>query len=55
MAVWWVLPVHLTLVYAALHVEARYTLPARPTLLLLAGVGAHAAWQRLRTARTTSA
>ena len=25
----------LTLVYAALHVEARYTLPARPPLLLL--------------------
>jgi hypothetical protein len=28
----------LTLAYAALHVEARYTLPARPTLLLLGGL-----------------
>lgn len=51
LAVWWVLPVHLTLVNAALHVEARYTLPARPSLLLLAGVGLHAAWTRLRVPR----
>jgi hypothetical protein len=35
LAAWWLVPVTLTLGYAALHVEARYTLPARPTLLLL--------------------
>jgi len=33
-----ILPALLTAVYAVFHVEARYTLPARPTLLLLAGV-----------------
>jgi len=37
LAAWWVLPLALTLAYAALHAEARYTLPARPTLLLLGG------------------
>ncbi len=42
-AAWWILPVALTLLYAALHAEARYTLPARPTLLLLGGA-ALAAW-----------
>ena len=46
LAAWWVLPIQLTLVYAALHVEARYTLPARATLLLLAGVGLQSLWER---------
>lgn len=35
-AAWWVVPVTLTAAYAALHAEARYTLPARPVLLLAA-------------------
>ena len=35
----WLLPVLLTAAYASLHVEARHTLPAWPSLLLLAGVG----------------
>ncbi len=37
LAAWWIAPVALTLAYAAFHVEARYTLPARPTMLLLGG------------------
>ena len=48
LAAWWMLPVQLTLVYAAIHVEARYTLPARASLLLLAGVAIHAGWERFR-------
>jgi hypothetical protein len=40
---WLVVPVTLTCAYAALHAEARYTLPARPTLLLLGGAALAAA------------
>jgi hypothetical protein len=47
LAAWWVLPVLLTLAYAALHAEARYTLPARSSLLLLAGAAVAPAWSRL--------
>ena len=43
---WWILPVLLTLAYGAIHVEARYTLPARPTLWLLGGAALHALWTR---------
>ncbi len=57
LAHWWVVPVTLTLAYAAIHVEARYTLPARPTLWLLGGAAIHAALLRFRRraepARTT--
>jgi hypothetical protein len=51
LAAWWVLPVHLTLAYAPLHAEARYTLPARPTLILLVGVALSLAFRRLRRDR----
>jgi 4-amino-4-deoxy-L-arabinose transferase-like glycosyltransferase len=51
LAAWWILPVAFTLAYAAIHVEARYTLPARPTLLLLAGAGLHAWLPRLGMVR----
>jgi hypothetical protein len=37
LAAWGILPLCLTLGYAALHAEARYTLPARATLWLLGG------------------
>jgi hypothetical protein len=37
LAAWGILPLSLTLGYAALHAEARYTLPARATLWLLGG------------------
>ncbi len=43
-----VLPVLLTAVYAVFHVEARYTLPARPTLLFLAGIALATLIGRLR-------
>jgi hypothetical protein len=39
LSAFWTLPLLLTAVYAAVHVEARYTLPARPSLLLLGGAG----------------
>jgi len=51
LAHWWVLPTLLTLVYAAIHVEARYSLPARPTLWVLGGVALHAVFTRLRGPR----
>jgi len=38
LSAFWVLPALLTSVYALIHVEARYTIPARPTLLVFAGV-----------------
>jgi len=43
-----ILPALLTAVYAVFHVEARYTLPARPTLILLAGVALSALLGRMR-------
>lgn len=43
-----ILPTLLTAVYAAIHVEARYTMPARPTLILLAGVAVSALLGRIR-------
>ncbi len=43
-----ILPALLTAVYAVFHVEARYTLPARPTLILLAAVALAALLGRLR-------
>lgn len=48
LAHWWVVPLALTLAYAAIHVEARYTLPARPTLWILCGAALHAAFTRPR-------
>jgi 4-amino-4-deoxy-L-arabinose transferase-like glycosyltransferase len=43
LAAWWTVPVLVTAVYAVLHVEARYSLPGRPEMLLL-GAAALAAW-----------
>jgi hypothetical protein len=43
-----VLPGLLTIVHAALHVEARYTLPGRATLLLLGGAALAAQCRRAR-------
>ncbi len=43
LAPWSVIPLTLTLVYAGIHAEARYTLPARPVLWILGGI-AVAAW-----------
>ncbi len=52
---WLVVPVCLTLAYAALHAEARYTLPARPVLWLLGGVALQRAWERWGPARQRAA
>jgi len=46
-----ILPALLTAVYAVFHVESRYTLPARPTLMLLAGVALAALLGKLRRRR----
>ena len=48
MAPLFILPALLTAVYAVIHVEARYTLPARPTLILLVGVALSAVLGRIR-------
>ena len=47
LSAFWVLPALLTSVYALIHVEARYTIPARPTLLVFAGVALAFAAERI--------
>jgi hypothetical protein len=44
----WVIPAYLSLVHLVFHVEARYTLPARPALIAIAAIAATAALSRLR-------
>jgi 4-amino-4-deoxy-L-arabinose transferase-like glycosyltransferase len=54
-SLWLVLPFAVTLAYAALHAEARYTLPARPVLWFLGGVALAAIAERIAARRNEKA
>jgi 4-amino-4-deoxy-L-arabinose transferase-like glycosyltransferase len=41
----WILPLYLTLLHLVFHVEARYTVPSRPFLLVYCAIGVRALWE----------
>jgi len=43
------LAVYLTLLHLIFHIEGRYSVEARPLLIVFAAIGAVALWRRLRS------
>ena len=44
----WIAPLYITIIHIVFHVEPRYSLPARPLLLVYAGIGLAFCWSRMK-------
>jgi hypothetical protein len=45
----WMLAVYLTLLHLVFHIEGRYSVEARPVLIVFAAIGAVALWRQIRS------